>query len=151
MSSHERSLSNESALTSLPSDEEVVRNADASFSSDASHISTRSEEFINDVKDIIDGPTPLGDLMIRAQKLVAKLSSSEEFNKLPPGSPQTNLKLDRVLTAMLSHAFDCGGENSKRYTASAICACGSKDDNTTLLYLQSLGSTWVSHLLFVCK
>ena len=151
MSSHERSLSNESALTSLPSDEEVVRNADASFSSDASHISTRSEEFINDVKDIIDGPKSLEELVIRAEKLVAKLSSSEEFNKLPPGSPQTNLKLDRVLTAMLFHACDCGGEGGKRYTASAICACASNDVDKTLPYLQSLGTTWVSHLLFVCK
>jgi len=150
MSSHERTLSNES-LTSLPSDEEVIRSADASFSSDASHVSTRSEEFMNDVKGIIDCVKPLKELMIRAEKLVEKLSDSEEFNKLPRGSPQTNLKLDRVLTAMLFHAYDCGGEGGKRYTASAICACGSNDDDTTLRYLQSLGTTWVSHLLFVCK
>ncbi|KAF9512272.1 hypothetical protein BS47DRAFT_1345676 [Hydnum rufescens UP504] len=47
-------------------------------------------------------------LVDRAEKLVKKLSSSDEFNKSPPGSPKCNLMLDRVLPAMLSGAR--GGE-----------------------------------------
>jgi hypothetical protein len=59
--------------------------------------------------------------------------------------------LDRVLTAMLSSAYTCGGEGGMRYTAAAIYACRYEDNEMTLRYLQSLGTTWVSHLLFVRK
>ncbi|KAF9507273.1 hypothetical protein BS47DRAFT_1321384 [Hydnum rufescens UP504] len=52
---------------------------------------------------------------------------------------------------MLFYAFECGGEGGKRYTASAICACRREDNDVTLAYLQSLASTWLSHLLFVFK
>jgi hypothetical protein len=149
--SHDRAPSNESALTSLSSEEDSVRSADVSFGSDASYISTRSREFMNDVKKIMDSSMPLDQLVDRAEKLVKKLASSDEFNKLPPKGPKSDLILDRVLTAMLSSAYACGGEGGMRYTASAIYACRYEDNEMTLRYLQSLGTTWVSHLLFVRK
>ncbi|KAF9512265.1 hypothetical protein BS47DRAFT_1394394 [Hydnum rufescens UP504] len=151
MSSHDRAPSEESALTSLSSEEDVVRSADVSFGSDASYISTRSREFMNDVKRIMDSSMPLAQLVDRAERLVKKLSSSDEFNKLPPNGPKSDLMLDRVLTAMLSSAYACGGEGGVRYTAAAIYACRYEDSEMTLRYLQSLGTTWVSHLLFVLR
>ncbi|KAF9512292.1 hypothetical protein BS47DRAFT_1091277 [Hydnum rufescens UP504] len=94
---------------------------------------------------------PLAQLVYQAEKLVKMLSSSDEFNKFPPGSPKCNLMLDRILAAMLSSARACGGEGGMRYTACAIYACCYEDNEMTLRYLQSLGTAWVSHLLFVPK
>jgi hypothetical protein len=147
---HDRTPSNESPLTSLSSEEDD-RGAYASFGSDTSYISTRSREFMNGVKKIMDSSMPLTQLVDQAEKLVKMLSSTDQFNQLPPGAPKCNLMLDRVLAAMLSSARACGGERGMRYTASAIYACCYEDNGMTLRYLQSLGTTWVSHLLFVCK
>jgi hypothetical protein len=86
----------------------------------------------------------------RAENLITELASHEGYNRLPYGSPATKIMLDRVLGAMLSKARACGGEGGKRYTAAAIFACRTGEKEATLKYLQSLGTTWVSHLLFVC-
>jgi hypothetical protein len=103
---HDRTPPNESALISLSSEEDD-RIAYASFGSGTSYISTRSKEFMNGVKKTMDSSMPLAQLVDRAEKLVEKLSSSSEFNKLPPNGPKSDLMLDRVLTAM-------------QYTAAAI-------------------------------
>jgi hypothetical protein len=89
MSLHDRTPFNESALTSLSSEEDV-RSADAGFGSNPSYISTRSREFMNDVKKIMDSSMPLVQLVDRAEKLVEMLSSSGEFNKLPPNVPRSH-------------------------------------------------------------
>ncbi|KAF9512275.1 hypothetical protein BS47DRAFT_1465878 [Hydnum rufescens UP504] len=145
---HDRTPSNASPLTSLSSQEDD-HSAYASFGSEATCISTRSRGFMNGVKKIMDSSMPLAQLVDQAQELVKMLSSSDQLNRLPPGAPECNLMLDRVLAAMLSSARACGGEGGMRYTASAIYACCYEDNEMTLRYLQSLGTTWVSHLLFV--
>ncbi|KAF8342439.1 hypothetical protein F5887DRAFT_357699 [Amanita rubescens] len=55
---------------------------------------------------------------------------------------------------MLAHAESCGGENGKRYTATAICACVHEkrwNSPETLQALHGLALTWVTHLLFVFR
>jgi hypothetical protein len=146
MSTLDRSLSSESPLTSLSSE-----GSDPSSSLEWSDISVTSRKFMNDVKDIISSSKPLADIVNRAEDLIAKLASHEEFDRLPYGSPDNQLKLSRALTAMLHYAEDCGGQGGKWYTGSAICACRCDEKEATLRGLQSLGTTWVSHLLFVCK
>jgi hypothetical protein len=106
---------------------------------------------MNGVKKIMDSSMSSAHLVDQAQKLVKMLSSSAEFKKLLPGAPECNLMLDRVLAAMLSSARACGDEGGMRYTTSAIYTCCYEDNEMTLRYLQSLGTTWVSHLLFVRK
>ncbi|KAF9513565.1 hypothetical protein BS47DRAFT_1362294 [Hydnum rufescens UP504] len=82
MSTHGRSVSQELALTSLS-----------------------SGEFLNNVTAIIESSKAISDLVDRAEKLTAKLVSHEEYNPFPYGSPDSKIKLDRVLEAMLSNAF----------------------------------------------
>ncbi|KAF9512270.1 hypothetical protein BS47DRAFT_1363277 [Hydnum rufescens UP504] len=129
---------NESAPTSLSSEEDD-HSAYASFGSDTTYISTRSREFMHGVKKVMDSSMPLAQLVDRAEKLVENLSSSSKFNKLPPNGPKSDLMLDRVLRAMLSSAYTCGGEGGMRYAAAAIYACRYEDNQMTLRYLQSLG------------
>ena len=42
------------------------------------------------------------------------------------GDPLPSIQLDKVLSAMLSHAQDCGGKEGQRYIASAIIACNER-------------------------
>ena len=151
MPSHERTASDESALTSLSSGESTTGDANASFSSDSSQISARSSQFTLEVETVIESPITLTHLVDRATELIAKLASNEDYNKPLFSPPKSKIKLDRILTSMLHYAYDCGGEGGKRYTASAIYSCHRKDDKETLGYIQSLATTWLSHLLFVCK
>jgi hypothetical protein len=152
MDSHNRTLSNESAQTLLI-DEDTAGDANASFSSNSSQISTRSSEFIQDVEAIIQSEKPLSHLVEQAEKLITTLASHETYNQLPYGDREikARIKLHLILESMLHYAHDCGGEGGKRYTAAAICVCCREDDDQTLGFLQDLAATWLSHLLFVCE
>ncbi|KAF9555155.1 hypothetical protein CPC08DRAFT_821258 [Agrocybe pediades] len=50
---------------------------------------------------------------------------------------------------MLACAEECGGEKGKRYVASAVIACSQEED--VVGALQALGTTWLTHFLFVFK
>ncbi|KAF9479158.1 hypothetical protein BDN70DRAFT_932821 [Pholiota conissans] len=50
---------------------------------------------------------------------------------------------------LLSYAEEWGGENGKRYVASAVMACSRKE--YVVQVLQALGITWLTHLLFTFK
>jgi len=152
MDSHNRTLSNESTRT-LPINEETTGDANSSFSSDSSQISTRSREFIEDIETIIQSEKPLSHLVEQAERLIATLASHKTYNQLPYGDREikAKIKLHLILESMLHYAHDCGGEGGKRYTAAAICVCCREDGDRTLGFLQDLAGTWLSHLLFVCK
>jgi hypothetical protein len=114
---------------------------------------TRSSDFTQEVEAIIGSSIPLPNLEKQAQSLIKELASHPVYNRLLYGDSETRarIRLDRVLHSMPFYAFECGGEGGKRYTSSAICACRREDNDVTLAYLQSLASTWLSHLLFVCE
>jgi hypothetical protein len=152
MDTHNRTLSNESTRT-LPINEETTGDANASFYSDSSQISTRSSEFIQDIETIIQSEKPLSHLVEQAEKLIATLASHKTYNQLPYGDREIKAKIELhlILESMLHYAHDCGGEGGKRYTAAAICVCCREDGDQTLGFLQDLVATWLSHLLFVCK
>jgi hypothetical protein len=56
----------------------------------------------------------------------------------------------RVLRAMYDVSFSLG-ENSQRYTASAIAACYFDTDEQRENLLMELGEAWISHFLWPCK
>ncbi|KAF5319241.1 hypothetical protein D9619_008704 [Psilocybe cf. subviscida] len=53
------------------------------------------------------------------------------------------------MTAMLAFAEECGGQSGKRYVASAICCCS--EDEDVVGALAALGTTWLTHFLFVFR
>ena len=65
------------------------------------------------------------------------------------------LKLDRVLAAMLAHAKEIGGESSKHYVLSCIMACeqrGHQEGKECVFsLLRDLGIIWLTHFLFICR
>jgi hypothetical protein len=128
--------------------------ANTSFASNSSEISTRSSLFRDSVQNIIAGNTPSLDLVGKAKDMISNLSSHNVYNRVGTEYTSSNMfdvKLHRILESMLNYAGECGGENGLRYTAAAIFACYQQDDEETLKYLQSLATTWLSHLLYVCK
>ncbi|KAF9505838.1 hypothetical protein BS47DRAFT_487664 [Hydnum rufescens UP504] len=152
MASYEYTPSNES-LTSVRGEDDTAGGPSGGFSSDTSQTSTRSSEFTQEVEDIIGNSIPLPNLEEQAQSLIKELGSHPVYNQLSYGDSEirARIKLDRILYSMLFYAYECGGDGGKRYTASAICACRRENNDVTLAYLQSLASTWLSHLLFVFK
>ncbi|KAG5637124.1 hypothetical protein H0H81_005717 [Sphagnurus paluster] len=68
------------------------------------------------------------------------------------GSETISVRLNAVMSAMLACVEECGGKSGKRYVASAILACSGKGDNGDVVEaLAALGTTWLTHLLFVFK
>ena len=61
---------------------------------------------------------------------------------------ETSVKLDQVMLAMLAFSEECGGESGNRYVAAAISSCA--EDEDVVGALAGLGTTWLTHVLFVC-
>jgi hypothetical protein len=155
MTSHNRmdsTTSNWSTLTELSDGR--GRSSDNSFSSDASAYSVTSDDFKQQITVLIQNESlSIENLQSRAQALITTLSSDASYNAPLYGDLEfkETTKLHRILEALLYYAHDCGGDNGKRYTACAICACSEVgEDDMILPRLQSLATTWLSHLLFVC-
>ncbi|KIJ91979.1 hypothetical protein K443DRAFT_126075 [Laccaria amethystina LaAM-08-1] len=85
---------------------------------------------------------------------MVKMFSADQrniFTCRKPGDEKATVNLHAVMSAMLTCAEECGGESGKRYVASAITSCGCKGDDNTIELLAALGTTWLTHLLFICK
>jgi hypothetical protein len=140
-------------MTDLSNDDRN-KSVDNSFSSDASVYSATSDDFKKQISVLIqDESLKIEKLESRSQILIATLRDSASFNAPPYGDAEfkERHKLHRTLDAMLHYAQDCGGDKGKRYAACAICACSEiGEDHLILPRLQSLATTWLSHLLFVC-
>ncbi|KJA17722.1 hypothetical protein HYPSUDRAFT_205951 [Hypholoma sublateritium FD-334 SS-4] len=71
------------------------------------------------------------------------------------GTRRRSVSLAAVLSAILAHAGECGGEGGTRYVAAAIGACSGgehrQDAVPAVDALAALGETWLVHLLFVFK
>lgn len=66
------------------------------------------------------------------------------------GSGAISVDLGAVVAAMLACGQGWGGESGKRDVASAILACGQKGGPGDMVEaLAALGTTWLTHLLFV--
>jgi len=54
-----------------------------------------------------------------------------------------SLRLDKVLWAMLTYSWTCGGDEGQRYVASTIVACREKEDGeTTAMESKHLTTVW---------
>ncbi|KXN89302.1 hypothetical protein AN958_05806 [Leucoagaricus sp. SymC.cos] len=94
---------------------------------------------------------PLQELAGAAEKIINEIfvpdpSSTYKYKK---NSEEISVELDKVMIAMLACAEECGGESGKRYVASAILACSKEED--VVGALAALGTTWLTHLLFIFK
>ena len=144
----------ESALVSLSEGDAAAAAADANFGSDSSEISTRSSIFRQEVCTLIDGDIQLSSFADRAKAMIAMLASHDSYNQISrdyTSKAMIDVKPHRILDSMLHYAEGCGGEYGKQYAAAAICACSHQENKETLKYLQSLATTWLSHLLYVCQ
>ncbi|EDR06274.1 uncharacterized protein LACBIDRAFT_328943 [Laccaria bicolor S238N-H82] len=86
--------------------------------------------------------------MSGAGKFFNELLKEYKYKK---GNEKATVNLHAVMSAMLTCVEECGGESGKRYVASAIISCGRKGDDNTIELLAALGTTWLTHLLFIYK
>lgn len=118
--------------------------------------SAASAEFREAVDRLIDSNLTISQLEKHATKLTTRLEASEEHNNLSGGDSKLkeDLKLHAVMQAMIQFAPGCGDDRGKRYTLCAICTCHPENENIEkeerILALQNLGTTWVSHFLYIC-
>ena len=62
-------------------------------------------------------------LIFSARQILDKFSETESRFVYGLGDQPPSIELDKFLSAMVSHAQDCGGQEGLRYIASAIVAC----------------------------
>ena len=62
-------------------------------------------------------------LIFSARQILDKFSETESRFVYGLGDQPPSIELDKVLSAMVFHAQDCGGQEGLRYIASAIVAC----------------------------
>jgi hypothetical protein len=105
------------------------------------------EEIIAIEQSQIDLP----ELVDAADKIVSEkfTPTLEKVYTYKKGSETISIDLDGVMKAMLVCAEECEGQ---RYVASAILACNQKENHEDVVAtLAALGTTWLTHLLFVCQ
>ena len=149
--SHSRNVSLDSA-----------KGSDSSLSSLTSISSRASVEIYNaDLKPVISdilqneedlANLNLADLVKKAEEMIKKFSADERnIFTYQKDDKKATVNLHEVMSAMLACAEECGGESGKRYVALAITLCGDKGDDNVVGLLVALGTTWLTHLLFICK
>jgi len=132
---------------------------ESSTSSTTSHISTSSESSVQfyeqTLKPTIDAVSksrvPLQELVDAAEKIINEKFAPDSQSTFTHKTSSTNIsvQLDQVMLAMLACAEECGGRKGKRYVASAIVSCSKAED--VVGALAALGTTWLTHLLFICQ
>ncbi|KAF8321957.1 hypothetical protein F5887DRAFT_345700 [Amanita rubescens] len=136
--------STDGALTSLSSS--------SSTTSSASAITILADDFKQRYAEVDIKNLPIPQLISQAERLIKALGASNPDNVIEYESAK--VQADKVLEAMLAQAENCGGENGKRYTATAICACVHEkrwNSPETLQALHVLALTWVTRFLFVFR
>ncbi|TDL22561.1 hypothetical protein BD410DRAFT_748283 [Rickenella mellea] len=96
----------------------------------------------------------LQELVTAAEKVVKdKLAPNPQSTyTYKKASDKISVKLDAVMSAILTHAEECGGEHGLRYVASVIVACSQKESDADVVKaLAAVGTTWLTHLLFIFK
>jgi hypothetical protein len=94
---------------------------------------------------------PLQELVGDAEKMIGEKFALDPRStyKYKKDSNEISVKLDKVMTAMLAYSEECGGDRGKMYVASAILTCSKEED--VIGALAALGTTWLTHLLFICQ
>ncbi|KAF8157155.1 hypothetical protein B0H34DRAFT_798460 [Crassisporium funariophilum] len=111
--------------------------------------------YVKRLKPVIDAvrnsKIPLEELVNAAQKIVTEkfAPDSRSTYTYEKGSERLSVRLDEIMSAMLSFVRGCGGDDGQRYVASAILACSEVED--VVEALEALGTTWVTHFLFIFK
>ena len=124
----------------------------SSTTSSPSAITILADDFKQRYAEVDIKNFPIPQLVSQAERLIKALGASNLDNVIEYESAK--VQADKVLEAMLAHAENCGGENGKRFTATAICACvheKRRNSPETLQALRVLALTLVTHFLFVCE
>ncbi|TFK61898.1 hypothetical protein BDN72DRAFT_903699 [Pluteus cervinus] len=129
-----------------------------SLTSLTSNSSITSVEIYNNLKPEISAvegsQSSLQELVEGAEKIIRKKFSSNSkcVYTYGKGATKNSVNLNQIMLAMLDRAEECGGEDGKRYVASTIVACSrNKTDEETVDTLAAVGTTWLTHFLFVFK
>ncbi|KIM44065.1 hypothetical protein M413DRAFT_443125 [Hebeloma cylindrosporum] len=109
-----------------------------------------------DIARIESSDSDQNHLISSAQRILDNFSKAECRFMYGPGDPPPSIELDKVLSAMLSHAQDCGGQEGLRYFASAIVACHERGqsnggDAVETNLLESMAITMITQFLFIFK
>jgi len=118
------------------------RNWSRDSDSEAAASQYTDSDFQKTIHSIIRSPTTLDLLVAQAE---AAINNFVLLNESTMVVKEKSIQLDRVMSAMMAHAEEAGGESGKRYVASVIIAC-----NEEPAKLAAVGYTWLTHLLFVC-
>lgn len=127
--------------------------SDSSRSTASSKTSTQSShsslvysepDYQQRIIDLINSDTPTPQLITEAEECIDLFSTCQE--SLFTYST-AHVRLDRIMSAMMDHAANIGGDHSRRYVAVAIISAHSD----SMERLMHLGVTWLTHLLFMCK
>jgi len=124
----------------------------SSLTSISSRASVQTYENLkHEIADVEQSQADLQELVCDAEKII-----NEKFTPHPQhiyiyqkNDKKVSVNFDKVMSAMLENAKECGGDDAKRYVASAIVACSRRED--VVETLAALGVTWLTHLLFICQ
>ena len=133
-------------------------NSHCSVSSLTSISSRTSVEIYNgDLKPVISDilqsdVEDLPNLVNKAEEML-KIFWADQRNIFTcrKGDEKATVNLHAIMSAMLTCVEECGGEKGKRYVALGIVSCGCKGDDNMIELLSALGTTWLTHFLFICK
>ncbi|KAF8157156.1 hypothetical protein B0H34DRAFT_712505, partial [Crassisporium funariophilum] len=138
---------------SSDSDDDSLESLGSALTSCSSQASVKIYE--EKLKSIIDAvrnsKTPLGELVNAAQRILTErfTPDSRSTYTYEKGTERLSVRLDKIMSAMLTYVEECGGDSGKRYVASAILACTEVEDVAKAL--EALGTTWLTHFLFIFK
>ena len=125
----------------------------SSLTSISSRASVETYESLKeDIINIEQSQIDLQNLIDTAEKIVEEKLTPSSKNAYTctdvKGSEPNSIDLDGVMKAMLVCGEECEGQ---RYVASAIVACDQKDNYEDVVEtLVALGTTWLTHFLFIC-
>ncbi|KAF5319243.1 hypothetical protein D9619_008706 [Psilocybe cf. subviscida] len=127
-----------------------ITSSTTSLSSDAS-VKIYEERLKPRIETKMNSGATLQGLVDTADKIVTEVFALDPRSTFTykKKDEETSVQLDKVMTAMLAFAEECGGQSGKRYVASAICCCS--EDEDVVGALAALGTTWLTHFLFVFR
>ncbi|KAK7676795.1 hypothetical protein QCA50_020263 [Cerrena zonata] len=145
--SHNRNDSHSSNISDASSFSRFSIETSASFQSTSAGRSVAayiSGEYQNRLELLIKSDETTDHLIRRAEGSIESFSAAEESLYT---YEQAQVRLDRIMSAMMYHAADAGGNDSQRYVASAIVIAGS----ISMERMKDLAVAWLTHLLYIFK
>jgi hypothetical protein len=120
----------------------------------SAHVAT-FDDLGTDIARIESSDADQNTLISSAWQILDNFSKAESLFVYGPGNQPPSVELHKVLSAMLSHAQDCGGQDGLRYIASAIVVChergqSNRGDLVEFKLLESMAITMITQFLFIC-